>query len=331
MLLSVIIPVYSVEPYLERCLSTVLACDLTDCEVLLSLGESTDRSNEICKDYAQRYPLIQTLWQHGTGLSDARNSAMEIARGRYVLFLDSDDFVDSARLDELIARLRDESFVPDVVMTDFRRLEQSTGRYVDVFQIGADMPEMSGIERLPGVIRKRQCFWNVWRYVYRRGFLEEKGISFDDGRMGEDVGFTTSVFLAEPEIVFLHCPFYIYEVGRADSLMGRPTLRRLDDTVWMLTDAIVRLRAPGAPFAPLMAARFQFEYILNMAIVPELPEGDRQAALALFADWRDVLGESVDPIVGLAGAVMGIFGTGLLSRALYGMKKARRWYKARRR
>ncbi len=329
MLLSIIIPVYNVEPYLERCLTTVLACDLTGCEVLLSLGGSTDRSNEICEDYARRYPLIRTLRQHGTGLSDARNSAMEIAAGRYVLFLDSDDFVDSVRLEELIARLGDESFTPDVVMTDFRRLEQSSGRYTDVFQIGADTPEQAGMASLPMVLEDRRCFWNVWRYVYRREFLEEKGISFDDGRMGEDVGFTTSVFLAGPEIVFLHCPFYIYEVGRSDSLMGRPALRRLDDTVWMLTDAVARLRASGEPFAPQMAARYQFEYILNMAMAAEVPPADRVRARALFGDRRAVLADSVDPVVRAANAAISFFGVGTVSRLLHLVKRARHMYRRR--
>ena len=68
MLLSIIIPVYQVERYLEQCLDSVLRCDLRDCEVLLSLGNSTDRSSEIGWQYEERYPFIRTLLQKGDGL-----------------------------------------------------------------------------------------------------------------------------------------------------------------------------------------------------------------------------------------------------------------------
>ena len=68
MLLSIIIPVYQVEHYLEQCLDSVLACDLIDCEILLSLGKSVDRSSQICLEYEKKYPIVHMLFQTGIGL-----------------------------------------------------------------------------------------------------------------------------------------------------------------------------------------------------------------------------------------------------------------------
>lgn len=329
MFLSIIIPVYNVEPYLERCLQTVLACDLADCEVLLSLGDSTDRSGEISLAYARRYANVRVLHQRTTGLSDARNTALDIAKGQYVLFLDSDDFVDSARLGELIVRLRGEDFAPDVVMTDFRRREAATGRYTDVFQIGADTPEMRGTEHLSKVLRNRACFWNVWRYVYRHAFLDDHGLRFREHCMGEDIGFTTAVLLSNPDIVFIHCPYYIYEQGRAESLMETPTIQRLEDTVWTLRDAISKTKTSDAVFAPYMASRYQLEYILNMALIPEVPSEDRPKARTLYADWREILGGSEDSAVRAAAAALRLLGLGAVSRLLHILKTARRLYRRR--
>ena len=298
--LSIIIPVYNVEAYLERCLSTVLACDLTSCEMILSLGRSADRSGDICLDYKRKYPIIQVLEQSGTGLSNARNCAMDRARGEYILFLDSDDYVDSQCLGGLIGCLRDGSLGADVVVTDFYRFDLRLKRVVPCFQIGEATSLREGMDFLPHMLRRRQCFWNVWRYLYRRSFLEQNGIRFMENRLSEDIDFTTSVFLADPKILFTHSPYYVYVVGRGQSLMDRPSLKRLSDTVFILERSIARLRESSFSYADRMIAQFQFEYVLNLALTVEIGPGERGEALALYRNWRQTLAGSRDWAVRLA-------------------------------
>lgn len=328
-LLSIIIPIYNVELYLERCLSTILMCQLEDCEVLLSLGESSDRSSKICAKYAERFPILRIIFQRGIGLSAARNSALDIATGRYILFLDSDDYVDSAQLDKLIDRLRMPDFSPDVVVTDFYRLDRATGHITKMFQIGANISERHGMDFLPFMLRKRQCFWNVWRYVYRRSFLERYDLRFTENRLSEDVGFTASVFLCDPEIVFLHCPYYVYGVRRGDSLMDCPTLKRLEDTVWMLTQSIQRLRQSNLAYAPLLIAQFQYEYLLNLALAVELPSEDRKDAFALYQDWSATMAGSTDPLIQAAKLSLRLLGLRVVSICLFRLKLVKRWLRQR--
>lgn len=322
--LSIIIPVYNVEPYLERCFSSVLACDLTGCEIIISLGKSSDKSGDICWDYAKQYPLIRILEQDGRGLSNARNCAMRVARGTYLLFLDSDDHVDSQCLDGLIGQIRDGVVSSDVIVTDFYREDLRLGRLVPCFQIGEETMRHEGMDFLPQMLHKRQCFWNVWRYIYRRAFLEEKGICFLENRLSEDVDFTTSVLLAQPNMLFSHSPYYVYVVGRGQSLMDKPTLKRLTDTVYVLERSITRLRESDFLYAPEMIAQFQFEYILNLALCVELDRQDRTEALALYRNWRQTLSESIDPAVRWAGRVIGIVGLKTSGYGLHGLKLFRR-------
>ena len=324
MLLSIIIPVYNVEPYLERCLSTVLACDLTDCELILSLGKSRDKSSDICLKYAKQYSFVQTMEQNGTGLSNARNCAMEIAQGEYILFLDSDDYVDNACLDQLIGKLRNKVIASDVVVTDFYRCDLRLGRTVPCFQIGREAEVQKGMEFLPRMLRRRECFWNVWRYIYRRSFLEKCGIRFLENRLSEDVDFTTSVLLVGPEICFSHSPYYVYAVGRGQSLMDRPSLKRLTDTVFILERSITRLRESGFPYAPQVAAQFQFEYILNLALAVEIDPKERTAALALYQNWRQTLAKSPDPVVRWVRRALGVTGVRTAGYGLRLLKLLRR-------
>ena len=329
MILSIIIPVYNVEAYLAECLDSVLECDLTDCELILSLRESGDRSTEICKAYCARFPFVKTVMQSGTGLSDARNCGVQAAQGEYILYIDSDDRVDSAVLSDLIGRLRAGSVAADVIVTDFYHVEHPSGKTVPYFQIGAETPDRYGMQFLPVMLRRRQCFWNVWRYVYKSSFLHAHEITFRENILSEDVDYTTSVFIAEPDILFSHSPFYYYNVGRGDSLMDQATLHRLRETVEVLSDSVGRLRRSSFRYADAMIAQFQFEYILNMALAVEIKAEDRKSALSLFGGYPDVLRGSADPVVKCFAVFIRLAGVNASARLLHCLKLIRRRIRGR--
>lgn len=250
---------------------------------------------------------------------------MEAAQGDYILFLDSDDYILPENLDFVLSQLREGSFRVDVIVTDFYRQSRASGQTEEIFQIGADTPVQYGLDFLPKMLKKRQCFWNVWRYLYRRSFLEEHGIQFWEGMLSEDVDFTTSVFLAKPEVVFCHAPYYVYCVEREDSLMGTPTLRRLSDTITVLERSIQRTRASGLGRARHLMAQFQFEYILNLAITVELLPENRPAARCLYRNWKEILAESPDLLVQIAREGIGLIGLGATAHILHWLKMVRRW------
>lgn len=91
--LSLIIPVYNVERYLPMCLESVVQQGLEDYEAILVDDGSTDGSSKICDEYAARYPQFRVIHQENQGLALARNRGISEARGEYILFLDSDDFL----------------------------------------------------------------------------------------------------------------------------------------------------------------------------------------------------------------------------------------------
>ncbi len=329
MTLSMIVPVYNVEAYLADCLDSLLSCELTDCEIILSLRESEDRSKEICDEYCSRYPFIRTILQDGTGLSNARNCALQMATGDYILFVDSDDRVDSTVLGRLIRQIRDGNINTDLVVTDFYRIVYPAEKLEPVFQIGETMPDQHGIQFFPDMLRRRQCFWNVWRYIYRHSFLEENKLVFRENTLSEDVDFTTKVFLAEPEVLFTHSPFYLYSVGRGTSLMDQTTLKRVRDTVRILSDSILQLRESSFPYKDPMIAQFQFEYILSIALAAEVDDRDREEATALFSGHRDVLRDSADPVVRIFALLIQIVGIRAIAAFLHFAKMMRHRTKGR--
>ena len=89
--LSIIVPVYNVEKYLARCIDSILAQTFTDFELILVDDGSTDNSGEICDEYAGKDPRIIVIHKENGGVSSARNHGLDIARGEYITFVDSDD------------------------------------------------------------------------------------------------------------------------------------------------------------------------------------------------------------------------------------------------
>lgn len=321
---SVIVPVYNVVEYLGKCLDSLLPALEEEDEVILSLGKSEDRSSEIAAEYAEKHSNIKLVWQRGRGLSDARNCALEAATGDYVICVDSDDYIKTEILCKLLARMRNENWHSDVIAHDYYRLDRRNSKIVEFFQIGKNV-ESSGLEFLLQMLRKRQCFWNVWRFIYRREFLVRSDIRYLENIMSEDVAYTADMLVAKPDIRFVHYPFYVYTVGKGDSLMDRPTLKRLEDTVYVLGYAVDKLLGSDLAERDCVAAQFQFEYLLNMALCWEIDKSDRSAAVKLFMDWRRVLADSSDRLVRVSWLMLGICGVKIFGWGLHELKLVRRW------
>ena len=119
-MVSIIVPVYNAEQYLRRCVDSILNQEYTDYELLLVNDGSTDASGDICEEYGDQDPRVIVIQKENTGVSDSRNRALDRARGKYLQFLDSDDWItpDATRLFVRAA----EEYGCDMVISDFYRV-----------------------------------------------------------------------------------------------------------------------------------------------------------------------------------------------------------------
>lgn len=319
MLASIIVPVYNSEKYIEECLESIVDCNLRDCEIIIVLGDSEDGSKQICEMLSKKYDFVYLIEQIGQGLSNARNCAMEVARGKYIVFIDSDDTVNPVYFQAMLQRLRVDTYEPDVIVTDYRYYDYRFHAWRNVYQIGENTPDQYSMDFLPTMLRMRSGFWNVWRYVYRRAFLEEHNLTFWENMSAEDMDFTARVFLLNPKIVFTHCPYYVYTIGRGSSLMDKPTLKRFRETEEVIRTNCERLKNSDFAYASLIRDRYQYEYILAMAQIVQFAPSVRREFIQIFAKWKSVLAGSTDPVVKgacFALRAMGIYGMGYLLHIL---------------
>ena len=128
--ITFIIPAYNAERYIPECLDSIIKNRCDDIEVLVIDDGSTDNSKDVIKEYVRKDNRIQYIYQNNSGVSAARNMGLDNAKGRYIMFLDADDFVDNKVFDELLEDILEE--MPDF-MAYSKKILYPNGRIKDIF------------------------------------------------------------------------------------------------------------------------------------------------------------------------------------------------------
>lgn len=218
---SVIVPVYQVEAYLPRCLDSILAQTFADYELILVDDGTKDNCPAIMQAYAQRDSRIRQIHKENGGLSSARNAGLDAARGEYIAFVDSDDYVAPQWLEDVV-RAAEETGAQQVLYNYALVVDgQEQGPYLRFAS------ETIDLDRL-GLANYFYRYWmpyrhgqEAWSKLYRRSVIEENGLRFapNDEIFAEDTLFSAMYLMHTHIIAALNTP-YVYYVQRGDSLMG---------------------------------------------------------------------------------------------------------------
>ncbi|MDI9521236.1 MAG: glycosyltransferase [Bacillota bacterium] len=232
---SVIIPVYNVEAYLAACLESVLMQTEKNIEIILINDGSTDSGGEICREFAVKHPEIIYLSQNNRGLSATRNRGLDLARGEYVLFLDSDDTISRDAI-AIFAKAVSES-PADIVIPDHVFAVNSAGKSKVYRDIRLNPPvELTGLEYLSCCMRGNAYNAASQFCLYNRRFLEQNKIRFVEGIYHEDELFTPAVMISAAKVRVIRNPFYFYRL-RSGSITGSPiNQKRVNDLVFVLNE-----------------------------------------------------------------------------------------------
>ncbi len=273
MLLSIIVPVYQVEKYLKTCINSMLNCHGFSYEIILVVKPSCDKSeqiaNDIQKEYSDRVIIVN---QDGDGLSNARNVGLRYAIGDYVVFFDSDDYIDATAFSNLMKSL--ESRMPvDAVISDYYIVGNSDNiSQVDTID-GEELICDNGY--LEVFLKKRRNYWNAWQYVLRRNFLLENKLLFLEGTYSEDIEFATGVILTAKRFAFYGKPYYYYRIGREGSLANRVTLKHVVDLMNMLSISIRRILKADFLYNDILINKLSLQYILSFVMIYDVDMEDK--------------------------------------------------------
>lgn len=212
---SVIIPIYNVEAYLEDCLKSVICQTMSEIEIICINDCSTDKSGEIvksCMKEDKRIILIEN--DRNMGLSESRNRGLEIASGKYIYFLDSDDFIALNALEKLY--LTAESDELDLVLFDSRMVFENEKlknemKRDDLFAANCEYPEiMSGKDFFLASRNNDDMREPVWIQFVRRKLLEDKQIRFYKGLLHEDILYSFLLMMNAERVRCINEQYHFY-------------------------------------------------------------------------------------------------------------------------
>ena len=211
---SVIIPIYNAEKTLVRCINSIVIQDREDVELLLVNDGSTDGSEEICRKFQQKYKNIRYYYQKNSGVSAARNAGLAEARGEYVLFVDSDDYVSNTYFEVIDAALAKEK--ADFLL--FGELYASGAKArVDYSKAIRDQ-EFNIYQKLNSLLRSFQLD-ALHSKVFRREIILQQGLHFQENlSVGEDTLFVFTYILHIHSIWAENIPVYYTDVSNGESL-----------------------------------------------------------------------------------------------------------------
>ncbi len=210
MKLSIIVPVYNVKPYLPQCLDSLVSQTLDDYEIILIDDGSTDGSADVIKEYKHRYPkLIQSMRVENGGQGRARNFAIEMAKGDYLGFIDSDDWIDLQMYEKMYAKAIETN--ADIVVCDF----------MEKFADGKE-------NFLPAALQdeKLSSAGSACNKIFRASLVED--LRFPVGLWYEDFYFSAIMLIKSRRTEFIKEPLYVYRRGQVSTMHNNNAGKNLD-------------------------------------------------------------------------------------------------------
>ena len=278
--ISVIVPIYKVEAYLDRCVQSIVAQTYTNLEIILVDDGSPDNCPAICDTWAEKDARIKVVHKENGGLSDARNAGLAVATGDLISFIDSDDTIEPKFLELLYGALT--ACGADVAECGVSYVDEQ-GTLLRVCDT-ADVIEMGKVDALRRLVLEDGIYQTVWNKLYRRKVMND--ILFAFGKYNEDEFWTYRVFDRMEKLAVVREPLYNY-LQRGTSIIGVGyNIRRLDGLEARFQRMEYLHKYEG--LAVLTRQQFVVDCMWHLQCAMRLPEeSDREKAQNQILSWLE--------------------------------------------
>lgn len=233
-LISIIVPIYKVEPYLRQCLDSIVNQTYTNLEIILVDDGSPDGCPAICDEYAAKDNRIVVIHKENGGLSSARNTGLNIANGEWIFFVDSDDWISEKCLSLFIEVIQKDHF--DVVIADHQETNKEKQQHI----LASETSLFSNDDIANSYMHTQYppCAWNK---LYNAAFLKENKIKFKEKLLYEDQLWCCDWTFKANKIHFLKYCTYFYRI-REDSIMSSSsiTINKRNDSWLFIINTIFK-------------------------------------------------------------------------------------------
>lgn len=273
---SIIVPVYNVENYIKDCVDSVLKQNESDFEIILVDDGSQDTCDEICEQYALDDTRIHVIHKKNGGLSSARNAGLDIAKGEYIIFLDSDDFWDDDNALYNINKNLEETNA-DVLIFPAKRYYKK-GKVTYILPEEVDRKKVinsdvnSAIEYLLTYNIYRAAAWNK---VIRKSIIDEHQMRFKEGILSEDMDWCGNLLLYSRRFDFYKEPFYSYRQQRSGSITCNKSKKLVADKIKLCAKGYKQAEEyPDKEKGKLLGSYYAYEYAVTLGVSADVKDKD---------------------------------------------------------
>jgi len=301
---SIIIPVYNVEKYLRECVESAQKLR-SQIQIILVDDGSTDGSGALCDALAAEDQRIKVIHQANGGLSAARNTGIRGSTGDYVMFLDSDDFLDTDSTDEMLGNLKAE---PDALMGLYRNYYPDAQRFEEEAADG--FLRQKGLLSADSFLKLlppdgRACYMIACRFAVRREFLLRHGLLFESGIYHEDEEWTQRLLCCAESIFVSHHYFYQYRQAREGAITSAVKPKHIWDTFTIMeqTTCLLEKQEVGSVKALYLQQRRAQMFLSNMISVRILTSEEKEAAYRKLAQFKPLCQDYLCGTIGTCAKV----------------------------
>ena len=288
-LISVIIPVYKCEEYLEACVDSILNQTFTDFEIILVDDGSPDNSGKLCDELAEKYNKIVVLHQENQGQAAARNNGVRISRGEWLHFVDSDDLIHPQMLERLYnaviennvslamcSAVQDEKLPDDFYAekkVEFKNLEMNEDNFLYLCRY------------------LKYYYWVVWGKLIHKSIYEKHPLT--EGRIYEDNAIVCKWLYEAKKVALTHAPMYFYYTNNSGTTKKAFTKKQLD-VLWAFKEQLDFFYSLGYKKMTTHMATYYFEisaYLYHRAktenakeLIPHIKEKEKEIK-SLYSDY----------------------------------------------
>ena len=295
-MISVIVPVYGVEAFLDKCVRSIVTQTYRDLEIILVDDESPDKCPAMCDAWAQRDPRIRVLHNRHGGLSDARNKGLEASSGEFIVFVDSDDYLAPEHCEKLLAVQQEKN--ADIVVSNFVCCSMKGKQHTNPFAVREAPCTLSGKEALALIFPPSGLTWHInlcsaWAKLYRRDiFMGKTLIRYPVGRIYEDDYLCYKAYFAAHIISFIPDALYFY-VRREGSITACVSPTWIRDLFAITDDLLPWLKDKDPDTVLLLEHALYTRYLSTLYYALYLD--DRREADVLGRHYWKLLRNSTSP------------------------------------
>lgn len=318
---SIIIPVYNVESYLEKCIQSILQQKYKDIELLLIDDGSEDNSGKICDKYVEIDERIKIVHQVNKGVSVARNVGIKMAKGDYIVFVDSDDYILSDDfLDKIYEKIKESN--ADIIVYGCRRISEKTGEIVEYSYSNLENVNHVEIEdRISWLIEHDKFSSSSWMHIVKIEYLKDNKLFFDEGyKTSEDLEWIIRVMSYNPKIIGVNDTSYVYRIreGSLCTTEKKPYFWENRYNVIRKSEQIVNDENLSIKYKHAMLSYIAYLYYILLAeIIDEPNDQIRKAAFACIEKYRWIMKYSIGRKNKICRFIISIFGLKFGSKILH--------------